>query len=97
MAGSELTSKPQVLLGPSVLAEFRAQRLLAELQAQLPGLRGIAARQLVFVQGPAQAPDAQERLQALLGAAPAALPAAQLRLLVVPRLGTVSPLSLIHI
>ena len=93
MAGSELTSKPQVLLGPSVLAEFRAQRLLAELQAQLPGLRGIAARQLVFVQGPAQAPDAQERLQALLGAAPAAFPAAQLRLLVVPRLGTVSPWS----
>ena len=75
MAGSELTNKPQVLLGPSVLAEFRAQRLLAELQAQVPGLRGIAARQLVFVQGSAQPPDAQERLQALLGAAHAEFPA----------------------
>ena len=91
-----MTASPLYLMhfeGGRALSAFRAQALLARLQAACPRITGVDAR---FVHWAAfdAAPDraAVDKLQALMSygeAAPAAKAAAQV--VVMPRLGTVSP------
>ncbi len=81
--------------GGNALSAFRAQALLSRLQAVLPRVKAVQARYWHWV-ATAQALDAAqaERLAALLryGEAAAAEPTgAVARVLVTPRLGTVSP------
>ena len=79
-----------VYRGTKALSDFRAERLLRELQAHAPGLTRIAEIELLLVQADG---EVDERLAELVGAQGQDLPQAQCRLFVVPRLGTVSPWS----
>ncbi|MFO1250425.1 MAG: phosphoribosylformylglycinamidine synthase [Inhella sp.] len=81
--------------GGNALSAFRAQALLGKLQAVLPRVKAVQARYWHWV-ATAQALDAAqtERLAALLRYGEAAAPApsgAMAKVLVTPRLGTVSP------
>ncbi|HEX6321379.1 MAG TPA: phosphoribosylformylglycinamidine synthase, partial [Burkholderiales bacterium] len=83
------------LRGPRALSEFRLAKLLASLQKLDPGLRSVAAEYRYFVQA-GREPSAAERrlLERLLDDGTSMLPATQGEaLLVVPRLGTISPWS----
>ncbi|HEX7111657.1 MAG TPA: phosphoribosylformylglycinamidine synthase, partial [Mizugakiibacter sp.] len=83
------------LRGPRALSEFRLAKLLASLQKLDPGLRSVAAEYRYFVQA-AREPGAAERarLERLLDDGSGLAPAPQGELvLVVPRLGPLSPWS----
>ena len=80
--------------GGDALPTFRAQALLARLQAVCPRITGVSARFVHWAafDTPPAAADV-DKLQALLNYGDAALPAreASERVVVMPRLGTVSP------
>ena len=84
------------LRGGRALSDFRLHKLLASLQAVVPGIRDVNAVHYHFVDVLRQ-PDAEalDRLKVLLDYAEPAreLPAANETLLVVPRPGTISPWS----
>ena len=91
-----MSAKPLHLMhfeGGSALSNFRAQALLARLQSTCPRITGLAARFVHWAAfDAAPAPDALDKLQALLSYGQAyAGPAAGERVVVMPRLGTVSP------
>ncbi|HTN48645.1 MAG TPA: phosphoribosylformylglycinamidine synthase [Burkholderiaceae bacterium] len=79
-------------LGPSALSSFRAARLTQRLKAAETGVASLSARFIHFVHA-ARELDSGElaRLRALLDYGDAAPAAAGLEILVVPRLGTISP------
>ena len=84
------------LPGATALSRFRLQRLLAQLQDQVSGVQGVAARYLHFAEtskplNPAQ----QEVLEKILSYGPAREPVAEsgVHVLVLPRTGTISPWS----
>ena len=79
--------------GGNALSEFRAQALLARLQAVCPRVSAVAARHVHWVAAEAEpAPADRDRLSALLDyGTPYAGPAQGELVLVMPRLGTVSP------
>ncbi len=76
------------LLGAEALSDFRVDRLLAQLQPSVPGLRAIRARELLLVDG-----ELAPGLGELLGAEPVRAEAIGADVYVVPRLGTISPWS----
>ena len=78
-----------ILPSATVLSDFRAARLLERLQAHAPQLTALTVQDFFLVDGEASETD----LRRLLGEGPAALPAADGTLYVVPRVGTVSPWS----
>ena len=91
-----MTATPLNLMhfeGGSALSAFRAQALLAQLQGACPRITGVSARFVhwaAFDAAPERA--AVDKLQALLNYGDAAAsPAAGERVVVMPRLGTVSP------
>lgn len=93
--GARIVSLVQHLPGSSVLSAFRRERLLAQLrEAGLP-IADVAARHEHFVCTDTALDDSQQRhLTQLLdyGIEPAGdTPAKSLALLVIPRLGTISP------
>ena len=79
--------------GSCALSEFRAERLLKALQAACPGVRAVRARYQHFVHVTRDlTEDEAQRLAALLDYGdPADETKGSLELLVVPRLGTISP------
>ncbi|MFM2059600.1 MAG: hypothetical protein RLY71_3985, partial [Pseudomonadota bacterium] len=83
--------------GGNALSVFRAQALLPQLQAVSPRIQGVAARHVHWVWTDAKpAGDAIDKLAALLDygdayAGPTALDADSALIVVMPRLGTVSP------
>ena len=82
------------LRGARALSQFRLAKLLASLQKVAPGVRGVAAEYRHFVDCE-RAPGAAERavLERLLGYGDAPEQARGIEVLVVPRLGTLSPWS----
>jgi phosphoribosylformylglycinamidine synthase len=84
--------------GGAALSAFRTSALLARLQQVEPSITGVQARHVHWVASD-EMPDAAllQRLQALLDSTPAAptvdLPPGHALLVVMPRLGTVSPWS----
>ena len=91
-----MTATPLNLMhfeGGSALSAFRAQALLAQLQGVCPRITGVSARFVhwaAFDAAPERA--AVDKLQALLNYGDVAVsPAAGERVVVMPRLGTVSP------
>ena len=85
----------QVIEGGNALSEFRARNLGAQLQEISAKIESFAARFYHFIDLDEALSSAQEdRLRALLSYAPACSDAEDdLRILVIPRLGTVSPWS----
>jgi phosphoribosylformylglycinamidine synthase len=81
------------LAGPGALSAFRAARLLQRLQAVERGVHAVSGQFMHFVHAIRALDDGEmARLNALLDyGEPAAAPADGLNLLVVPRLGTISP------
>ena len=81
------------LPGPSALSAFRAARLTKRLQAADPAVVSLSARYVHFVHATGELADAEQaRLRALLDyGEPASAREAGLEVLVVPRLGTISP------
>jgi phosphoribosylformylglycinamidine synthase len=77
-----------VLPGAECLSAFRVARLLAALRPHAPGLADVSVVEFFLVDAEAVA---ESDLRRLLGEGPAQLPAADLRLYVVPRVGTTSP------
>ncbi|MGH8460111.1 MAG: phosphoribosylformylglycinamidine synthase, partial [Stenotrophobium sp.] len=77
-----------VLPGAECLSAFRIARLTGHLKPFAPGLTSIVAVELFLVDAQGVA---ESNLRRLLGEGPAALPSADLRLFVVPRVGTTSP------
>lgn len=92
--GARIVSLVQHLPGSSVLSAFRRERLLAQLQeAGLP-VADVSARYEHFICTDTALDDGQQQqLTQLLdyGVAAADAPAKSLALLVIPRLGTISP------
>lgn len=93
---SDITGTVFELTGPAALSAFRQERLLAALRRAVPTVEGLSAHFVHFVKAKREL-ESQEtaRLKALLdyGDAPSA-PASgafSLSLMVVPRLGTISP------
>ena len=91
-----MTAQPLNLMhfeGGSALSAFRAQTLLAQLQAACPRVTGVAARFVHWAAFDSAPPrDAVDKLQALLTYGDAHTgPAQGERVVVMPRLGTVSP------
>ena len=78
-----------VLPSATVLSDFRVARLLERLKTHAPQLTGLVVQDFFLVDGEASETD----LRRLLGEGPAALPAADGTLYVVPRVGTLSPWS----
>ena len=77
--------------GGDALSAFRAQALLARLQAACPRITGVAARHVHWVAFDAS-PEGTDKIAALLDYGPAyAGPTGGELVLVMPRLGTVSP------
>ena len=88
-------SRILTLRGAAAFSASRLARLEQNLQGVVPKLRGVVAEQWVFVElTDVLLDDERARLVELLGATPAtpALPAGE-SVLVVPRLGTISPWS----
>ncbi|TAK45571.1 MAG: phosphoribosylformylglycinamidine synthase [Betaproteobacteria bacterium] len=84
------------LRGACALSEFRVAKLLPQLQAIQPGIRGLRAEYWHFAETDAAlAPDGKRLLGRLLayGAPPQEGSGAAARFLVVPRIGTISPWS----
>ncbi|MDP6969124.1 MAG: phosphoribosylformylglycinamidine synthase, partial [Gammaproteobacteria bacterium] len=84
------------LRGAPALSEFRQQRLLTELQAQIPAVTGVYGEFMHFVNLHAElTADEQQVLESILHYGPSAQreDTTDLMLLVVPRLGTISPWS----
>jgi phosphoribosylformylglycinamidine synthase len=83
------------LRGARALSEFRLAKLLSPLQQAHPGVRGVDAEHWYFVELESPPAAARALLERLLGARPAAPRPGRdgAQLLVVPRLGTISPWS----
>ena len=83
-----------ILRGGPALSSFRCDKLLAGLRAVAPGVRAVAADfvHLADVSRPLE-PGERDVLEALLtyGPEPVADPRAGLKLIAVPRPGTISP------
>ena len=77
-----------VLPGAECLSAFRVARLLESLRSQAAGLTDVRATEFFLVDAEGVA---ESDLRVLLGEGPAQLPAADLTLFVVPRVGTTSP------
>ena len=85
-----------ILRGAPALSEFRQQRLLSELQAQLSGVTGVYGEFMHFAKLSADlSADEQQVLETILryGPSVAVEETSDQMLLVVPRLGTISPWS----
>jgi phosphoribosylformylglycinamidine synthase len=85
-----------IIPGPVALSDFRVTKLLADLKAVEPAIRAVSARFVHFVdQEGGLRDDQQSILKQLLdyGSGPAETPREGIRLLVVPRPGTISPWS----
>ncbi len=82
------------LPGPSALSPFRRQRLLEALQARVPRVRALSARYLHFcaLERRLEAHE-RARLEAILAYGEAPAEEGEERLLILPRLGTVTPWS----
>ncbi|HKY93248.1 MAG TPA: phosphoribosylformylglycinamidine synthase, partial [Nevskiaceae bacterium] len=78
-----------VIPSAATLSPFRVERLVARLRPFAPKLSGLVVQDFFLVQGQAD----RAALRRLLGPGPDALPQAEGRLFVVPRLGTLSPWS----
>ena len=84
------------LRGARALSEFRVAKLLPQLQSVSPGVRGVRAEYWHFAELDAPLAPAQDALLARLlqyGAPPPAGAGGETLLLVVPRIGTISPWS----
>jgi phosphoribosylformylglycinamidine synthase len=80
--------------GGPALTPFRRQQLLTSLTAAVPTVSGVSATFRYFVDAARETPELTRKLAELLPVAPAAeAPGAGRALLVVPRLGTLSPWS----
>ncbi len=88
------SSAPQLLSfeGGNALSSFRAASLLRELQVLIPRIQAVHARHVhwVRVAGDIE-PALRDKLAALLDCGQASAPAEGSRVVVMPRLGTVSP------
>ncbi|CUS47240.1 MAG: phosphoribosylformylglycinamidine synthase PurL [Idiomarinaceae bacterium HL-53] len=84
-----------IVQGASVLSHFKAQKLLHRMQKQGLPLTAVHAEQVYFIYGPKQlSQSAQLRLEELLsGRVTTSLSLQDSQVLVVPRLGTISPWS----
>ncbi len=83
------------LEGGAACSDFRLERIRRRLDALVPGLAGVSARYRYFVDADALSPRDRDVLDRLVNDQSAPPPAAAGRpdLLVVPRLGTISPWS----
>ncbi|MCZ6686474.1 MAG: hypothetical protein O7C69_02105, partial [Gammaproteobacteria bacterium] len=84
------------LPGATALSRFRLQRLLAQLQQKAPGVHGVAARYLHFAEVSKPLNPAQQGvLEKILSYGPAREPVSEsgAHILVLPRIGTISPWS----
>ncbi|MEE8108839.1 MAG: phosphoribosylformylglycinamidine synthase, partial [Gammaproteobacteria bacterium] len=84
------------LPGATALSRFRLQRLLAQLQEQVSGVQGVAARYLHFAESSKPLDRAQQEvLEKILSYGPAREPVSEsgVYLVVLPRTGTISPWS----
>jgi phosphoribosylformylglycinamidine synthase len=82
------------LRGASALTPFRQARRLAELRQLVPGLRALSAEHWYFVELTRElSSDERARLLAIVEAAPLGSLSDAPRVLVTPRLGTISPWS----
>ncbi len=84
------------LPGATALSRFRLQRLLAQLQEQVPGVQGVSARYMHFAEVSKPLDQAQQEvLEKILSYGPARGPVAEsgVHILTVPRTGTISPWS----
>ena len=82
-----------ILPGAVAWSAFRRRSLLQQLQHSVPQIRDIEARYMYLVAGEALEPTALARLQQLLGSDPTQQEEPGQRLVVIPRVGTVSPWS----
>ncbi|MGR8942361.1 MAG: hypothetical protein ACU83P_12305, partial [Gammaproteobacteria bacterium] len=85
-----------IIPGPVALSDFRIIKLLADLKAVEPAVRSVSARFMHFVDQESALPDNDQNiLKQLLsyGSDPVELSDEGIRLLVVPRPGTISPWS----
>ncbi len=85
-----------ILRGAPALSEFRQQRLLSELQSQLPNVTGVYGEFMHFAKLSAElSADEQQVLETILRYGPSVQveETSTQMLLVVPRLGTISPWS----
>jgi phosphoribosylformylglycinamidine synthase len=78
------------LSGGSALTPFRTEQLLAKLAKVAPAVRAVTATYAYFVDVPRATPELERKLAELLPLAPEAQTAGKL-VLVVPRVGTLSP------
>ncbi|MCZ6911701.1 MAG: phosphoribosylformylglycinamidine synthase, partial [Proteobacteria bacterium] len=84
------------LPGATALSRFRLQRLLTQLQEQVPAVQGVSARYLHFADVSKPLDQAQQEvLQKILSYGPASEPVSEsgIYILVLPRTGTISPWS----
>src|SRR3954465_9582169 len=79
------------LSGRSALTPFRSEQLLAKLAKVAPNVRGVSATYAYFVDVPRVTAALQQKLGELLPLAPEPSQAPGKLLLVVPRIGTLSP------
>ena len=79
------------LSGRSALTPFRTEQLLAKLAKVAPNVRGVSATYAYFVDVPRVTPALEQKLAELLPLAPEAPQTAGKLVLVVPRVGTLSP------
>jgi len=83
-----------VLEGPAALSEFRRRRLLAQLQARVPRVADLSARHLHFVSLDRRLEtDEQRLLEDILAYGDPVEEVAGEEVLILPRLGTVTPWS----
>jgi phosphoribosylformylglycinamidine synthase len=92
---AEMVGNPPAMLslpGGPALTPFRRQQLLASLTAVVPGVTGVTATFRYFVDAARETPELTQKLGELLPVvAEAEAPRTGRLLLVVPRLGTLSP------
>src|SRR3954468_14369545 len=79
------------LSGRSALTPFRTEQLLAKLAKVAPNVRGVGATYAYFVDVPRVTPALEQKLAELLPLAPDAPQTTGKLVLVVPRIGTLSP------
>ena len=85
------TTTISYLPGSNALSAARTQSLLAQLQSRHARIESVSARYAHWVQSQADAPEQMPKLQALLSYGEPAGEAAGQLIVVMPRLGTVSP------
>ncbi len=86
-----MTASPLFFEGGNALSDFRARALLPRLQAVSPRITGVAARHVHLVAPEATPPDLDKLGGLLRYGDPYAGPADGELIVVMPRLGTVSP------